>query len=101
MRIDGKKVRIQLWDQGHNRNPESTFQPLYTRNVSGCIIMANTSNPVSIKKAYAWKEHFDKMTKVKDEPPVPCTLFINHDVDDQKDEKDSNPSNKFTLSGEK
>jgi hypothetical protein len=24
------------------------------------------------------------MTKVKDEPSIPCTLFINHDIKDQK-----------------
>jgi hypothetical protein len=53
---------------------------LFTRHVSGCIIVANTSNPDSIKKAQIWKEHFDEKTKVKDEPTIPCTLFINHDL---------------------
>lgn len=42
--------------------------------------MANTSNPDSIAKAAAWKRYFDKITKVKDEPSIPCTLFINHDI---------------------
>ena len=41
--------------------------------------MANTSNPKSLEKAYRWKEVFDKKTKVPDEPPVPATIFINHD----------------------
>jgi hypothetical protein len=84
MKIDGKKVRLQLWDQGANINPKTTFQPLFTRHVSGCIVVANTSNPASITKAAKWKEQFDKMTKVKDEPSIPCTLFINHDIKDQK-----------------
>ena len=79
MYIDGKKVRLQLWDQGQKYNPQTTFQPLFTRHVSGCIIVANTSNPDSIKKAQIWKEYFDEKTKVKDEPTIPCTLFINHD----------------------
>jgi hypothetical protein len=42
--------------------------------------VANTSNPSSIAKAAQWKEQFDKITKIKDEPSIPCTLFINHDV---------------------
>jgi hypothetical protein len=41
--------------------------------------VANTSNPGSISKAARWKEQFDAMTKVEDEPSIPCTLFINHD----------------------
>ena len=69
-----------MWDQQHNVDPESTFQPLFTRNVSGCIVIANTSNPDSIVKAQKWKETFDKITKVKNEPSLPCTLFINHDI---------------------
>ena len=72
-------MRVQLWDQGSNMNPQTTFQPLYTRHVSGCIIVANTSNPKSLERAYRWKEVFDKKTKVPDEPPVPATIFINHD----------------------
>ena len=71
---------MQLWDQGANINPKTTFQPLYTRHVSGCIVVANSSNPDSIAKAAVWKEQFDKITKVKDEPSIPCTLFINHDI---------------------
>jgi|TARA_B110001450_G_C17637246_1_gene487709 hypothetical protein len=42
--------------------------------------VANTSNPDSIVKAAKWKKQFDKITKVKDEPSIPCTLFINHDI---------------------
>lgn len=45
LKIEGQKVRVQLWDQGNNINPKTTFQPLYTRHVSGCIVVANTSNP--------------------------------------------------------
>jgi hypothetical protein len=60
-------------------NPQTTFQPLYTRHVSGCIIVASTSNPKSLERAYRWKEVFDKKTKVPDEPSVPTTIFINHD----------------------
>ena len=60
-------------------SPQTTFQPLYTRHVSGCIIVANTSNPKSLERAFRWKEVFDKKTKVPDEPPVPATIFINHD----------------------
>lgn len=80
LRIDGRKVRVQLWDQGSNMNPQTTFQPLFVRHVSGCIIVANTSNPKSIERAYKWKMMFDKMTKIPDEPSVPATLFINHDL---------------------
>ena len=60
-------------------NPQTTFQPLHTRHVSGCIIVASTSNPKSLERAFRWKEVFDKKTKVPDEPPVPATIFINHD----------------------
>lgn len=60
--------------------PHTTFQPLYTRHVSGCIIVANTSNPKSLERAHKWKEMFDLRTKVSDEPGVPCTIFINHDI---------------------
>ena len=58
--------------------------------------MASTSNPASITKAAKWKVQFDKMTKVQDEPSIPCTLFINHDS------KDTNPSAResFNLSSE-
>ena len=61
---------------------------MYTRHVSGCIVVANTSNPASITKAAQWKEQFDKMTKVKDEPSIPCTLFINHDKIESVAEED-------------
>lgn len=60
-------------------NAQTTFQPLYTRHCSGCVIVANTSNPRSIENAYRWKDFFDKKTKVPNEPPIPSTLFINHD----------------------
>jgi hypothetical protein len=41
--------------------------------------VASTSNRKSLERAYRWKEVFDKKTKVPDEPPVPTTIFINHD----------------------
>jgi hypothetical protein len=86
MYINGKKVRLQLWDQGLNKNPESTFQPLYTRHVSGCIVVANTSNPESIKRAIKWKRCFDEKTKIQNEPSIPCSLFINHDKIEEEPE---------------
>ena len=92
MEIDGQKVRVQLWDQGQNRDPKTTFQPLYTRNVSGCIIVANTSNPKSIKRAIRWKQQFDRTTKIPDEPSIPCTIFINHDKT-MKDSDKNDPKN--------
>jgi GTPase SAR1 family protein len=48
--INGEKVRIQLWDQGSSKDPQSTFHPLFTRHCAGCIIVANTLNLQSIKK---------------------------------------------------
>ena len=82
LNLEGRKVRLQLWDQGNSVNPQSTFNPLFTRHVSGCIVVANTSNPASITKAAQWKEQFDQQTKVYDEPSIPCTLFINHDCEE-------------------
>ena len=79
LHINGKKVRCQLWDQGANMNAQTTFQPLYTRHVSGCVIVANTSNPRSLELAHRWKGFFDKKTKTPNEPSIPATLFINHD----------------------
>ena len=74
-------------------NAQSVFQPLYTRHCSGCVIVANTSNPRSLEQAHRWKEFFDKKTKVPNEPSIPATLFINHDHFEQfivpKDEKAS------------
>jgi hypothetical protein len=74
-------------------NPHTTFQPLYTRHVSGCIIVANTSNPKSLERAHKWKEMFDLKTKVPNEPPIPATIFINHDAC----VKDSRRMNKLEL----
>ena len=79
LRIDGKKVRVQLWDQGSNLNAQTTFQPLYIRHVAGCVIVANTSNPRSLELAYRWKDFFEKKTKIPNEAAVPICLFINHD----------------------
>ena len=44
VKIDGEKVRMQVWDQGHSKDPISTFQPLYIRHAAGCIVVANTTN---------------------------------------------------------
>ena len=44
VKADGEKLRMQLWDQGNSKDPVSTFQPLYTRHASGCIVVANASN---------------------------------------------------------
>lgn len=60
-------------------NAQTTFQPLYIRRVSGCIIVANTSNVKSLERAHKWKEFFDKKTKIPNEPVVPAAIFINHD----------------------
>ena len=57
----------------------STFQPLYIRNISGCIIVANSTNSKSMERAQRWKDYFDKKTKIPNEPNVPACLFINHD----------------------
>lgn len=51
IKIDGQKIRVQLWDQGSNMGASSTFQPLYIRNISGCIIVANSMNQKSIERA--------------------------------------------------
>lgn len=61
-------------------NPQNAFQPLCIRHVSGCIIVANTSNPKSLERACKWKKLFDQKTKTSDESPIPATLFINHDI---------------------
>ena len=58
---------------------QATFQPLYIRNISGCIIVANSSNSKSMERAQRWKDYFDKKTKIPNEPNVPACLFINHD----------------------
>ena len=50
IKIDGEKVRLQLWDQGNSKDPVSTFQPLYTRHAAGCIVVGNTANLSSLKK---------------------------------------------------
>ena len=49
MKINGEKVRVQLWD-GQNGDPESTFSPLFTRHTAGCIIVCNAMNSKSVKK---------------------------------------------------
>jgi len=97
--INGKKVRVQLWDQGSNMNPQTTFQPLFIRHVSGCIIVAKTSNPKSLQRAHRWKEIFDKKTKVNGEPSIPACLFINHDILTQSDidEDQEDNTGKFEL----
>lgn len=79
LQIDGQKVRIQLWDQGSHMGASATFQPLYIRNISGCIIVANSTNYKSLERAQRWKDYFDKKTKIPNEPNVPACLFINHD----------------------
>jgi len=78
IKIGEERVRLQLWDQGLSKDPQSTFQPLFTRHTAGCIVVANTINLQTIKKAPEWKKMFDQTTKVADEPSYPCTLFINH-----------------------
>ena len=60
-------------------NAQTTFQPLYIRRVSGCIIVANASTTKSLERAYKWKEFFDKKTKIPNEPVIPAAIFINHD----------------------
>ena len=79
LQIDGQKVRVQLWDQGSHMGASATFQPLYIRNISGCIIVANSTNYKSLERAQRWKDYFDKKTKIPNEPNVPACLFINHD----------------------
>lgn len=62
IRINGEKVRLQLWDQGLSKDTQSTFQPLFTRHSAGCIVVANSDNLQSIKKAHQWKKGFDQST---------------------------------------
>ena len=50
IKLDGEKVRIQLWDQGLAKDPQSTFQPLFTRHAAGCIVVGNTLNLQTLKK---------------------------------------------------
>lgn len=38
-----------------------------------------------MERAHKWKEMFEKKTKVPDEPSVPATIFINHDIELNKD----------------
>ena len=76
--INGTKVRIQLWDQGNQTHPESTFQPLFTRHAAGCIVVAYTSNLETLRKAEYWKKYYDLKTKVVNDLSYPSVLFINH-----------------------
>ena len=86
---------MQLWDQGRQVNPQATFQPLFTRNVSACIVMAKTSNKRSLEKAHMWKEYFERKTRGRGEPVIPCTLFVNHDdiIDESAESLPTSASN--------
>ena len=44
IKLGEERVRLQLWDQGLSKDPQSTFQPLFTRHTAGCIVVANTIN---------------------------------------------------------
>ena len=44
VRIQGEKVRLQIWDQGSAKDADSTFHPLFTRHTAGCIVVANSLN---------------------------------------------------------
>ena len=78
MKVDGEKIRLQLWDQGQCKDPEATFNPLFSRHAAGCIIVCNSLNLKSVKAATMWKEAFHKTTQVPGEAAFPCCLFINH-----------------------
>lgn len=47
--VDGRKVRLQLWEIAGGSKVETAFCPLFIRNAVGCIILANADNPKSIK----------------------------------------------------
>ena len=49
MHIEGTKIRLQLWDQGHCKDPATTFNPLFSRHAAGCIVVANTLNVKTVK----------------------------------------------------
>ena len=49
LNVDDAKVRVQLWDIG-SANAGSAFSPLFVRNASAAVIVANKQNQASIDK---------------------------------------------------
>ena len=50
IKVDGEKVRLQVWDQGNAKDPISTFQPLFVRHAAACIVVASTVDENSLKR---------------------------------------------------
>lgn len=48
LKVEGERVRLQIWDQVC-KDPQSTFNPLFSRHAAGCIIVANSLNVKTIK----------------------------------------------------
>ena len=49
LKVEGEKVRLQIWDQVC-KDPQSTFNPLFSRHAAGCIVVANSLNVKTVKQ---------------------------------------------------
>ncbi len=48
--INGRKVRVQLWDMAGSSNPKTVFSPLFVRNAVGCIVVGRSDSKKSIEE---------------------------------------------------
>ena len=56
--VNGKKIRVQLWEMAGGANA-TTLAPLFIRNAVGCVIVARADQEISIRNCLKWKENFD------------------------------------------
>ena len=50
LKIKSRKVRIQLWDITGAQDPTTALTPLAIRNAVGCIIVAKSDDPETLKE---------------------------------------------------
>eukprot|EP00347_Sterkiella_histriomuscorum_P020206 403338691 len=84
LNVNGKKIRLQLWDIGGNTDPNTAFPntaftPLFIRNAIGCVIVAKSDDPKSLSNVIDWKTCFDYQTTASlYQTALPTMILINH-----------------------
>lgn len=74
--IDGKSVRVQVWDiAGQDRI--GSISKLYCRDAVGAVVVCDCTKPATLKLAAEWKKQVDEHVQMPDKSPLPMLLLAN------------------------
>ena len=89
MEVNGKTVRLQLWDiAGQDRYGH--ISRVYYKNAVGAMLVYDVSRPTTFETVALWKEQIDQRVLLPNGEPIPVVLVGNkidleeHQVDSEQ-----------------